>query len=96
MRRGISKHMEAKTHLTDVEEVVTAVILFLRIFAFFFGFGFLLSDFANIGAIGGGNILSALSPGPLGMLEIPSGLILVLAGIEPQIIAVAIQWVIRS
>jgi hypothetical protein len=82
--------------LSDAEDVVAAIIMSFRVIAFFVGLYFLLSGFADFGAIGGSDILSALSLGPLAMLKIPVGLVLILAGIEPQIIAVAIQWIITS
>ena len=81
--------------LSDAENVIAGIIMLFRGIAFFVGL-VLLSGFADFGAIGGSDILSALSLGPLAMLKIPVGLVLILAGIEPQIIAVVIQWIIRS
>ena len=78
----------------DIEEIGIAIVIALRLFAAIFGFILLLSGFADFGVISTGDALSALSLGPVAMLKIPVGLILVLAGIEPRIINVFIHWMI--
>jgi hypothetical protein len=87
--------MEREVKYTSIEEIGTAIVVLLRVVAFVFGAVILVAGLVNVGAIGGNDFLSALTLGPLGMLEIPVGLVLMLAGIEPRIIAVAISWVIR-
>jgi hypothetical protein len=79
----------------SIDEVGMAMVITLRAIAFVIGLIILIVGLSNIGAIGGSNILSAFTVVPLGILEVPVGLVLMLAGIEPRIIAVVISWVIR-
>lgn len=69
---------------------------FFRIIAFIIGVALLISGFADLGGIGGSDFLAGLSTGPIAIVKIIVGLILMLAGIEPRIIAVIVHWIIRS
>jgi hypothetical protein len=64
--------------------------------AFIIGVALLVSGFADFGGLGSSDILIGLSAGPIAIVKIVVGVILILAGIEPNIIAVIIQWVIGS
>jgi len=68
----------------------------LRVAAFIIGVALLISGLADFGGLGSSDILIVLSSGPIAIIKIVVGVILTLATIEPNIIAVIIQWVIRS
>ena len=82
--------------MTDIEDVGTAVVISFRIGAFIIGVALLVSGFADFGVLGSSNILAGLSSGPIAIAKIVVGVILMLAAIEPGIIAVIIQWIVRS
>ena len=82
--------------MTEIEDVGSAIVISFRIVAFIIGVALLISGFADFGGLGSSNILIGLSSGPIALVKIAVGVILTLAAIEPSVIAVIIQWVVRS
>ena len=82
--------------MTDVEDVGDVILIGFRVIIFIVGTALLISDFADFGGLGNSDILAELSSGPLAIVKIFVGVILTLAAIEPGMIAVIIQWVIKS
>ena len=68
----------------------------LRIIAFFIGLLFLISGFADFGAIGGSDVVAAFSTGPIALVKILVGVILMILAINPDAISVLISWIVRS
>lgn len=81
--------------MTDIEDVGTAVLVGLRLGAFIIGVALLISGFADLGGLSS-NMLAALSSGPIAIVKIVVGVILVIAAIEPAAITVIIHWIVRS
>jgi len=73
-----------------------AIVLAFRLVVFIVGVALLLSGLADFGRIGSNDVLTLLSLGPKSVLEVIVGLILTLTAINPEIIKVIIQWIIRS
>jgi hypothetical protein len=82
--------------LSDMEDVVSGIIIALRIAAFVIGSILLTAGFASLGMLGQNDIFAGLLVGPRGIVEILVSVVLMLAGIEPQTIGIIIQWIARS
>lgn len=81
--------------MTNIEDVGIAVIIVLRIVAFIVGVGLLISGIADFGTIGS-DITIGLSVGGFAVVKVTVGLVLMLAAIDPEIIAVTIKWIIST
>lgn len=68
----------------------------LRIIAFFVGLLFVISGFADFGGIGGSDVIAAFSTGPIALIKILVGVILMILAINPDATSVFIGWIIRS
>lgn len=68
----------------------------LRIIAFFVGLLLLISGFADFAAIGGSDVVAALSTGPIALIKVIVGVILMILAINPDAIAVIIGWMVRT
>jgi hypothetical protein len=88
MRRG--------KDLTDIEEIGTAILVFLRVLAFIIGVALLVSGFADFGGLGNSDFVVALSSGPIAFVKIVVGVILIILAIVPAAIGVIIQWIIKT
>lgn len=82
--------------MADMEDVGSAIVIGLRVAAFIIGIALLISGFADFGGLGHSDIFAGLSSGPIAIIKIVVGVILILAAIEPNIISVIIRWVVRS
>jgi hypothetical protein len=82
--------------LTDIEDVGTAILIFLRFLAFVIGVALLFSGFADFGTFGSGDFVVALSSGPIGLIKVVVGVILMLLAIAPGAIGVVIQWLVKT
>jgi hypothetical protein len=82
--------------LTDIEDVGTAILLFLRFLAFIIGIALLFSGFADFGTFGNSDFVVALSSGPIGLIKIVVGVILMILAIAPGAVAVIIQWLVKT
>jgi len=78
------------------EDVGASIIIGMRLFAFLIGVYLLSSGFAELGMLGSGDILSQLSAGPVGLLKIFVGIIMVFSAIKPDIISVTLRWIFRT
>jgi len=67
----------------------------LRIIAFFAGLVLLISGFADLGRLGGLEVLTALSMGGTAFLKIIFGAFLMLAGLSPESVGMIINVFIR-
>jgi len=67
----------------------------LRIFAFIAGIILLFSGFADLGRATEFEVLSALSTGSTGLLKIIFGAFLMIAGVNPDAVKMAIKVFIR-
>lgn len=81
--------------MADIEDIGIAVIIVLRVAAFIVGIAMLVSGIAEFGSIGS-DITIGLSAGGLAVIKVFVGLVLMLAGIAPEIIAVTINWIIKT
>lgn len=81
--------------MADIEDVGTAILVILRLFAFIIGVAFLASGFADFGGLGS-DVLLAFFSGPVAIVKIVVGLTLMILAIEPAAIDVIVQWIVRS
>jgi hypothetical protein len=72
------------------------VILGMRFIAFAVGLILLASGFAQLGVLGSSDIAAQLSAGPNGLLKVFVGIVLIVAGIYPEAISVALTWIFRG
>ncbi len=82
--------------MTDIEEVGTAILILLRILAFIIGVALLVSGFADFGGLGNSDFVLALSSGPIALVKIVVGVILMILAVAPGAIAVIIQWIVKT
>ena len=82
--------------MTDIEEIGTAILVFLRICSFIVGVALLVSGFADFGSLANSDFMLALSSGPTAIVKIVVGVILMILAIAPGTIAVIIQWIVNT
>jgi len=68
----------------------------LRIIAFIIGVLLLISGFADFAGIGGSDIVAAFSRGPIALVKIFVGLVLIILAINPDAISVFLGWTLRN
>jgi hypothetical protein len=70
-------------------------LVILRVLAFIIGIALLVSGFADFGGLGR-DVLAAFSLGPIAVVKIIVGVILMILAIAPSAVGVIIHWIVRT
>ena len=74
----------------------SAAVLAMRVIAFCIGVALLVSGIIDLASATQQQVFLGISTGAIGFVKVLVGLILIALGIEPEIIGIFIQWIIRT